>query len=465
MINLKNWITMMAILTCFASVQEIDAQNTFNLEDAVVYALKNSNNIRLKQIEILDADQNIRELKSIGLPKVSGKIDYQHYFVIPQQPLQDFITPAVINVLNNTVTAQQPIPQMDPETFEFSFFQKNQLAAGIEATMLAFDGSYLAALEAAKLFKNFSSEGMKVTEQNIRANVTKAYLNVLILEKNKETIKKNISNLEKSIFEVSEMYKSGFLEKLDVDRLEVSLLNLNTEYEKLFQVEFLTKNVLKFNMDYPLEEEIVLTESLDDLINLVKVDEFEEVTQIDYTKRAEYKQIEMGMQLNELNVKRLQRGYLPNLFLFANLSETLSRNKLFDGDEPGFLPSVSAGLSINVPIYDGNEKNAQIQRAKLNFEKRKVDLENFQKGVQIQVYNAQLQYINARSTAENRERSLKLAEEIYEKSLIKFREGVGSSLEVSQSESNLYIAQSNYINALYDLISTKTDLEIALGEI
>jgi len=448
-----------------ATALQAIAQNTFTLEEAISYALENSNSIEAKNIEIADAIQNVKELKAIGLPKVSGRVDYQYYIKTPSQPLEDFITPSVIAVLNNTISAQDPIPVFQSEPIEFSFFLRNNLNANIDASMIVFDGSYLAALEAAKLFKDFSKEGIEVTKQEIRATVTKAYLNVLILEKNKETIQKNIKNLEKSIFEIGEMYKSGFLEKLDVDRLDVSFLNLKTEYAKLLQVEKLSKNVLKFQMDYPLEDEIILTENLDEALDRYLVEEVSEETELDYSKKAEYLQILMGLELNAINVKRLQKGYYPTLSVFANLSETLQREKLFNNDEVGFLPAVSVGLSLNVPIYDGGEKSAQIQRAKLTLEKRNLDLENFEKVTALQVYNSKLQYLNARSTVETTKRSLELMEDIHEKTLIKFREGVGSSIEVTQAESNLYQAQSSYINALYDLLNAKTDLDIALGEI
>lgn len=455
------------IVTClmFSSVHLfVQAQESFSLEESILFALDNSNEISLKKIEIADAIQNIRELKSAGLPKVSGSIDYQYYFVIPSQPLDDFVSPTVINILNSTVTMDNPIPDFQGEPQQFSFFQRNNLSANIDATFVAFDGSYLAALEAAELFENFSREGMEVTKQEIRSNVTKAYLNVLILDKNKATIQKNITNLEKSIFEIGEMYKSGFMEKLDVDRLQVSLSNLETEMNKLLQVEQLSKNMLKFNMNYPLTEDIVLTEDLDEALNKYKLDDVNLQEEIDFTKRAEYTQILMGLELNQINVKRLKRGYLPRLVLFGNLGESLQRDKLFS-DEAGFLPSVSAGASLNIPIYDGNEKNAQLERAKLNRDKRQLDLENFEKGVALQIYNSKLQFLNAKSTVETTERSLALMEEIYEKSLIKFREGVGSSVEVSQAESSLFQAQANYINALYELLNAKTDLDIAQGEI
>lgn len=462
----RNYILNIFCLSLFMSYSNSSiAQESFSLQEAIDYALENHNDIALKKIEIQDAIENVRELRAIGMPKVNGKIDYQYYFSVPKQVVEDFVGPSVVEALNSIPIDTVPIPNPPTRYGELSFFQKNNLNVAIEASILAFDGSYLAALEAAKLFKEFTREGIEVTEQTIRAGVTKAYLNVLILDKNRKILTENIENLEKSKFEIGQMYENGFLEKLDVDRLEVSYLNLKTELNKLNQTENLTKNVLKFQMDFPLEKDITLTEDLDLLIDEVRILEEVNPTEFDAKNRAEYEQINKGIQLNKLNVKRFQRGYLPSLVIFAQAQEQLARDRLFDNSTPGFIFSSSAGLSLNVPIFDGQETKAKVARAKLDVERRTIDLENFEKGILFQANNALLQYNNAKSSVETTERSLKLSEEIYNKSLIKFREGVGSSIEVTQSESALYMAQSSYVSALYSLLTTKIDLDIALGNL
>ncbi len=441
------------------------SQNSYSLEEAIDYALKNSSSLKMKQIDIADAEQRIKELRSRGLPTVSGTANYQFFAAVPQQPLEDFISPIVIGVLNSTVSQQNPIPLGPTQTFEVSFAQKHNVSGAIDARALIFDGSYLAALKAARLFRDFVDTGVDIDEQAIINNVTKAYMNVLILEINKETIDNNISSIEKSLFEMREMYKEGFIEELDVDRLELSLANLQTEMSKLLQVENLSKNLLKFQMDYPIDDPIALTEDLDSFIAKSKIDEVNLEDDFDVSKRAEVVQIKKGLELQELNRESISKGNLPSLTAFANASETLARNELFNNDLAGWLPSAVLGLNLNVPIYDGGLRKAQIERSKLATQKATIELENFEKAVSLQVANARLQYKNAKATIEARERSQALAEKIFEKTQIKFREGVGSSIELTQAEAALFNEQSNYINALYDLLSAKVELDIALGNL
>lgn len=441
------------------------SQDSFSLEEAIDYAIKNSSSLKMKQIDIADAEQSIKELRSRGLPTVSGSVGYQYFPLVPQTPLEDFISPIVIGVLNSTVTAMDPIPLGPTQTFEVSFAQKHNIAGAIDASALIFDGSYLAAVEAARVYRDFVFTGVAISKQEIKNSVTKAYMNVLILDKNKETIDNNITTIQKSLFEMKEMYKEGFIEELDVDRLELSLASLQTEMAKLLQVENLSKNLLKFQMDYPMDGQISLTEDLESFIALSKIDEVNLEDEYDINQRPEYIQIQKGMELQDINRESISRSNWPSLRAFANATETLARNELFDSNLAGWLPSAVLGLNLNVPIYDGGLRKAQIERSKLASEKTQIELNNFERAISLQVANARLQYINAKSTVESSENSLALAEKIFNKTQIKFREGVGSSIELTQAEGALFNEQSNYINALYDLLSAKVDLDIALGKL
>jgi outer membrane protein len=161
----------------------------------------------------------------------------------------------------------------------------------------------------------------------------------------------------------------------------------------------------------------------------------------------------------------LRRGYLPNLKAKANYNQLLQRDDLFDSNELGFIPQSSVSLGINIPIYDGARKKGQIQQAQVDLERVELQKSEFERAMNMQVQNARLQYMNASKTLENREKSLEIVEDIYNKTSIKFSEGIGSSIELIQAEQLLFEAQGNYINALYDLLISKTDLDIALGNI
>lgn len=456
---------MRTVLLFLLSSISIYSQSSYTLQEAIEYGLKNSKELQLTKLDIDNAEAQITEYKSIGMPQLNGSINYQYYIARPVNPVEDFITPSVYAVLEDEQVAGVDPYVGPPEIFEFTFFQKNNLSANLDASWLLFDGSYLLGLKGARMFRDLTKKAVDVKEEAIRANITKAYMNILIAEENKKTLANNINNIQKSLTESKAFYENGFLEKLDVDRIELSLENVSTEHEKITQLISLSYNLLKFQMNYPIGEEISIAEDLDQLINLLKVENVDLKEEIDYDQRAEYAQIEMGEALNQLNIDRLKKGYLPNLMARANVNESLQRENLFNNDEIGFIPQASVSLGINVPIFDGNLKKGQIQQAKIEQDRLAIQKHEFERAVELQVANSKLQYINAKKTLENRERSLAIIEGIYNKTQIKFKEGVGSSLEVTQAESQLFQAQANYINALYDLLITKTDLDISLGKI
>ena len=453
-------ITIFFILTL---VNIANSQKSFSLAEAVAYGIANQNSLKMTDLEIANADSEIKEVKAIGMPQVNGAIDYNYYFFVPQQPVQDFISPAVYGILEAEglpTTTQGP-----PETFELAFVQPQQLNLGVSASMLVFDGSYLVALKASKLYKELLRKQKDANVNQVKANITKAYLAILIAEENKKTISDNINTLSKSLNEAQAMYEAGFMESLDVDRLQLSSNNLKTQLENIDGLIELSKNLLKFQMNFPLDEEIALSEDINKLIVTFDAEADMSNVQIDPNARPEFQVLNTTAELNALDLKRNKAGYMPNLAAFASFQESLQRTNLFDNDQTGFLPTGLLGFKINVPIYDGGEKSAKIQKVKVNIEKVNLQKDEFTNGMTLQVKNAQIAMTNAKRNLSNRQEALEMNQSIYDRTKIKFTEGVGSSVEVTQAENGLYAAQSEVIAGYYDLLTAKVDLDIALGKL
>lgn len=452
----------LTILLLFA-VSSMKAQTAFSLEDAIAYGLANQNTMKLNDLEIERSEADIKEVKAIGMPQVNGAIDYNYYYYVPQQPVEDFISPTVYGILEAEglpTTTQGPI-----ETFALAFVQPQQFNAGVSASMVLFDGSYLYALRGTKVYKDLIRKQKEASEEEVTSNITRAYMAILIAEENKKTLADNITTLQKSLREVSAMYDAGFMESLDVDRLQLSYDNLNTQLENVEGLILLSKNLLKFQMGYPLDDAIELTENIDALILKFGADsELSEVV-IDPSKRPTYEVLNTSQRLNDLDLKRNKAAYLPSVGAFASFQESLQRTNLFDADQTGFLPTGVVGFQINVPIYDGGAKSAKIQKVKLNMTEVELQKEEFLKGMTLQVRNAQISIANAKRNLANRRKALTMTQSIYDRTQIKFKEGVGSSVEVTQAETTLYQAQGEVISALYDLLTAKVDLDIALGKL
>ena len=274
--------------------------------------------------------------------------------------------------------------------------------------------------------------------------------------------KKNISNLQQTFNESAQIYKEGFIERLDLDRLELSINNLRLEVQKVETAIEISKNVLKFSMGYPLSEEIELSQTFEELV----LTEYEGAALLevsaDLNNRSEFAALQTADELNDLNIKRLKMLYAPTLRGTASYAQVLQGNSLRGGS---WFPTSVIGLSLDVPIFDGFEKSAKIERARIDKEKHLLTIENLERIINLEIDNGKKALANSLKTVEASERSEALAQNIYDTALIKYREGVGASLEVSQAESDLYAAQANVINALYDLLIAKVDLEKALGNL
>jgi len=426
------------------TVKVLTAQSTFSLEQAIDYALENNIEIKNAQLALDDADAQISERLSIGLPKVNGSVEFNHYPQVPKQALPDEFAQAFM------------LPPGEGQ--EVSFLLKNNFTAGVNASSLIFDGTYLTGVKAARLLKEYTEMQLKTQEQKTHNSVVDAYLPSLLIKESIKTLEKNITNLEVTLFETQEIYKAGFAEQLDVDRLELSLANLTTDLENLYEQNTIAINALKFTLNYPMDKELTLEDNIESLLVEANNDQLTE--QIQYLNRAEFRVAEIGLKLGELNIEQYERGYWPSLAAFASYQYQYQGDNFTDGF---WAPTFVIGANINVPIFDGFEKRAKKERAQIELTQNinsKMLLANL---IKLEVENARKAYLQARKRLTSQEKNLALAERIYETTKIKYKEGVGSSLEVSQSEQALYQTQQNKIQAMFDLLNAKVALEQALG--
>ncbi len=454
---------VIAIVLLMLSHFVLSGQDSFSLTEAMDYAIQNHNNMKLAELRGTDAEWQYKEALAIGMPQLNGNLSYSYYYKTPVNPVQDFLTPAIYGILAEEGLAE-PFTG-EPNFFEFGFIRKNQLNAGLSVEAMVFDGNYLKGLRVAKQFIQLSKDRAVLSEQTIRQNVARAYQNVLVAERNMHIIEDNIANVRKTLEEAKVIFQNGFIEQLDVDRLELSLENLTFEKDKLEKLILINYNILKYEMAYPLDNEMRVADNLEDTVNKMILDPVNSVQAVEYDGRPEHRILKEALALDYADLDRIKMGYYPTIKANVNYDQTLQRDRFFDRSEAGFLANGSIGLRATIPIYDGGDTKAKIQRKKIVLSQREIELREFERGMELQVRNARTNFQNAKWTLESSQRSMRLNEKIYDKTQIKYREGVGSSVEVTQAEASLYQSQANYINALYDLLVAKTELDIATGEL
>jgi len=424
---------------------------TFSLTDAVAYGLSNSNVVRNARVDILDAEQNVKEQFSRGLPQINGSLDFQHFLKVPQLPL-----PAAFGMGDPNA----------PETIAFQL--KNNFTAGLSARGMLFDGSFFVGLRAARASGEYYNLALASTQREVRGQVTRAYFPVLLLKTNVAVLNNNISNLEKLKNEVAAQYDAGFVEQLDVDRLTLSLNNLRSRRDQVMQQAENALRALKFTINYPVDEPLRVEDDLDKF--QTDIDAAALTADIPYGERPEIQLLDKTIMLQGLNEELQRAAYLPTVYASVAGQYQHQGNRPFSaGDDPneadfGFwAPTIVLGLTANIPIYDFGGRAARVERAKLATQKVVNQRNDARRGIQLEVLNARATFTANNDRLSVTRDNLDLARRIYDTTQIKYREGVGSSLEIVQAEQALYESQATFLNALYETLVAKEDLFLALG--
>lgn len=449
------------------------AQSTtqLSLDEAINYALNQNPTIKEAQLEISDADAQVIERRSIGLPQVTGEVSYQRYIEAPPLPpsfnttgniFNSFFLPENLNRFEelgiNTIPLINTLDEIAATDATNSIFFRNNFTLGLNFDAMLFDGSYFVGLRAARAYRKYVQQDMTTKQREVKGQIVDAYLPVILVNKNLEILEKNITNLEKLLFETKELYKEGFAEQLDIDRLDLSLTNLKVEQDNLIRQGQNALQALKFAMGYPVNDEIEVTEDLEKMATEVAEEDL--VGSFNPEVRPEVGLVDLGLELNQLNLSLYRSGYLPTLRAFGSYQQNYQGNTAEDGF---WAPTALVGVRLNVPIFDGMDKRAKIQRARLDIEGVQIQRNTLTESIELEVSIARTNYISAKERLESQDANLKLAERIYDTTQIKYREGVGSSLEVTQAEQSVYTAQSNYLQALYEVVLAKQRLELALN--
>ena len=363
---------------CLSSVIPVNAQQkdtiaTFTLNQAISYAQKHQSSILNAQIDEQIAKNTVKQTIGIGLPQLSGNASFQDFIKIPTSLLPGEVF-------------GQPGTQIPVQ-----FGVKYNSSLGLELNQLVFDGTYLVGLKASRTYKELSTKNTKRTRIETAVAVSKAYYSVLVSNEQLSLLDANLDRLKKSLHDTEQLFKNGFVEKIDVDRLSVLNNNLITERENVIRLLALNKDLLKFQMGMTIGSELTLI----DQINTVSVYDNVVLTKdtTTYRKRIEYSLLETQKALNNLDVKRYKSTFLPSLSAFGSTSNNFQSDS-FSGLYDNRFPTTVVGLRLSVPIISGGQKTYQLRNAKLAVLKTENDLNNLQNTINLDIKQTQTAYKN-----------------------------------------------------------------------
>lgn len=452
---------------------DINAQNpstrTFTLEECIQYALENNTLVKNAQLDERIADGRVKETRGIGLPQIDASVGLTHNQKLPRffgQKSSD-----------NPITAEFPGNDGDVIAMENFFQLKSSGDAGVRVNQLLFNSSYLVGLQAANAYRDLAVKSAEQTREQVVENVSKAYYSCLINKDRIGLFETNIARVDSLLKTTTALFENGFAEAIDVDRINVTLTNLKVERNRFLRLQEISLELLKFQMNYPMQENIDIEGDISSLeIDADILNEYS--ASWDYSQRSDYRLLEANKRLQQLDLKNKYAEGLPSLSAFANLGyQTQSPNisGLFTTNTnmpdngivgPDKWYSYSAfGLTLNIPLFSGLQRNYRIQQAKLELQKTDNSFANLKSGIDLEIKQVASNYLSAVETAEAQKQNSVLAENIARVTRLKFEQGVGSNLEVVEAEAALREAQINYYSSLYDAIVAKIDLDKAYGKL
>ncbi|MCC6372679.1 MAG: TolC family protein [Bacteroidia bacterium] len=452
MIKIKKYTALFVIslVTIHANAQE-SKSNSFSLQQAVEYGLKNSPNMLNADLDKQNAIYRKNEILGLGLPQLNGSVDGKYFMDIPYSVVK--------------ASAFNPFAPAD-QLQALQFGLKWNASVGMSASQLIFSSDYLFGLKASKEFVGLYEINLKRTKTDIAQQISKAYYMVLVNTERLKLFDANLTRLKKAFDDLSAYNKQGFVEQIEVERLEVQMNNLMNEKNKTENLVGLTKTALKFQMGFKLSDEIELTDKLD-----TEQDQNQEMTlaSINVKSRPDYQVLQSQQTLLDLDVKRLKYGYMPTLAAYGSFQLNAMRPKFnfFEFDQKDlrtrWFSTNLIGLTLNVNIFDGLQRHYKIQQAKVASQKSLNTLKNVEQAAELEANSAVVSYNNALVSMKIQKKNMDLAQHILEVSNKKFAAGVGSNLEIVNAEASLKESQINYYNAVYDLLSAKIDYQKATG--
>ena len=445
-----------------AQAQE-EAKKVFTLEECVAFAIENNVTVKNERLNEGIARAQIGETVAQGLPQLtgSGSITYNAEIATSYLPVSAFDPTA-------------PEDAYRPVQFGIPY----QANAAINATQLIFSGSYFVGLRASKVFKELAEKNVVKAKIDVAEGVALAYYGVLVSQERLELLKANLNRLKTLYTETKAMNEQGFVEAIDVQRIQVNLNNLNAELNNVQRALEINMNALKFQMGLPLDLPIELAQDIQSFDKLPRLLEEE----VEYTDRVEYQQLKINRELAGLDIKKTTSEYLPTLSAFANLGWNAGKpelGQLFE-ETPDFYITdeneqevlveartwnrfAAVGINLNIPIFDGLLKANTIRRKRLIAEQVDNQIQNLESAIEMEIEQARIVLKNSLQTLDSQQENRELAEEVYRVTKIKYQEGVGSNLEVIEAENALKTAETNYFQALYDALVARVSYKKAIG--
>jgi len=412
------------------------AARVLTLRQCVEYALKNQPVVRQAAIDEAINEKNIGISLSDWLPQVTSSGLYNYYFKgSPVSPANSGGTTATQSNINN-----------------FS-------SLGLQANQVIYNNDVLQAAKAAKYSRLYYKQNTTSSQINVVSDVSKAFFDVLLSEKQLDILKEDIVRLQRSLKDAYTRYQAGVVDKTDYKQATISLNNSLASRKQTEEAIKSKMAYLKQIMGLDAQQGFSLSYDSTRYEAEAIIDTNQ---QLDINKRIEYQQLQTQKNLQNVNISYYKYGFLPSVsatgaYNLVYLSHGFSNlyNNAF--------PNGYVGLTLDLPIFQGGKRLKNLSKARLEADRVDLDIVNAKNTINTEYVQALAGYKSNYANYDVLKQNVSLAKDVYNVVSLQYREGIKTYLDVIVAQSDLRTAELNYYNALFQLLSSKIDLEKALG--
>jgi|TARA_B110000483_G_scaffold37256_1_gene45849 outer membrane protein TolC len=439
----------MSSLGLFSQAEE--KKTDFTLKEAQDFAVLNSYFTRGAIMDVTMAEQKVKEITGLGLPQIMGNASYNYFIDIPTQ-----LIPA--NAFDSNAPAD--------EFAELQFGTKHNMKTGIQVNQMIFDGAYVIGLKVSKTYRELAYAKKAKSVVEIKRDVVKAYGLAIVSKMNLDYVKENEAKLKSLVKENQAIYVAGFLEEKDLDQVKLLLLNTQSVLIETINGYKVSQDMLKFTMGMPIGETIVLTQDIEAIKKPFIAKNENLNAKLSLSTHVDYRRASANLESQSLSLSNEKMTYYPKLYGFLNLEGNNFGNKFNAFSNSGkWFPTTIVGLQLNVPIFTGGQRHMKVQQAKVGLEQAELQLEQMEQGLQLDLANKRNTYEAAMNKLDINQKNLDLSSRIKDQTRIKYKEGMSSSVELTQTENQFLQSQINFVLSMYDVITSKADLDYALGKL
>jgi len=428
----------------FFAQHKMQAQETgqkFSLEEALEYAVRNSYETHRSRLDVEASKKRMKETVAGGLPQINSALAY-----LNNLELQTVLIP---NFFEGKFDEKIPVQFGTQHNANFSVTVEQKI----------FDVSYIVGLNTSKIYQRLADQNLERTRLDVKEDVAGTYFLILVSEESESIIRSDIDNLKKTYFETKERYKEGFVEETDVDMLRISIMQLENSLHNIQKQTEVAYKLLNFQMGLEIGTAVELEDGLEEIIREFDLSETLKA-QFDLSLNIDYQLTETQEKLAAMALKNEKARYWPSISGFYTYQRSAFRDSFnfFNFDKSWFRSQV-LGINVRIPIFKSGAQKARVQQASIALEKAKTARIQTSQAMLLEEARIKNDVLSAYENYLNSKENMNLNKKVYDITLIKYKEGVASSMELSQANDRYLLSQSGYVKAISDLLNAKNRLD------